>query len=68
MFTGKLLQLPTSEPAVVSIDTTSGQILANQPWEGDGQPGNLLSVSGGTVVQGITSLAWLPRHRGSAAD
>lgn len=61
VFTGKLLQLPTSEPAVVSIDTASGQILANQPWEGDGQPGNLLSVSGGTVVQGITSLAWLAR-------
>lgn len=61
VFTGKLLQLPTSEPAVVSIDVASGQILASQPWEGGVQPGNLLSVSGGTIVQGITALSWLPR-------
>ncbi len=61
VFTGKLLQLPTSTPALVSINVTDGQVLASQPWSGDVQSGNLLSLPGGTLVQGITSLTWLPR-------
>ncbi|MFM7058444.1 MAG: PQQ-binding-like beta-propeller repeat protein, partial [Planctomycetota bacterium] len=61
VFTGTLLQLPTSTPALVSIDVSDGQVLASQPWSGDVQSGNLLSLPGGTLVQGITALTWLPR-------
>jgi outer membrane protein assembly factor BamB len=61
VFTGTLLQLPTSTPALVSINIADGQVLASQPWSADVQPGNLLSLPEGTLVQGITSLTWLPR-------
>lgn len=61
VFTGTLLQLPTTAPSLVSINVADGRMLASQPWSGNGQPGNLLALPGGTLVQGITTLTWLPK-------
>ncbi|MEY2726198.1 MAG: hypothetical protein RLZZ458_2065 [Planctomycetota bacterium] len=61
IFTGKLLQLPTTKPSLISIDVNDGRILAAQPWSGPVQPGNLLSLPEGMLLQGLTKLSWLPR-------
>lgn len=64
VFTGKMLQLPTNKPSLVSIDVADGRIRAAQPWPGAALPGNLLSVPEGMLLQGLTKLSWLPRSTG----
>ena len=61
VFTGKLLQLPTNKPSLISIDAADGRIRAVQPWPGAALPGNLLSAPEGMLLQGLTKLSWLPR-------
>lgn len=52
---GTVLHVPTSEPAIVSIDITTGRRLISQPVS-DGWPGNLLLVDGRIYSQSLTDV------------
>lgn len=50
----RTLQVPTSEPSIVTLDLLTGRRLLTQPL--DSTPGNLLSHSGQLISQTVTSV------------
>lgn len=52
--TGQVLQVPTSQPAIVTYDLQTGRLLAVQPLTET--PGNLLSSQGQLYSQSVTSV------------
>ncbi len=53
---GTLLQIPTSEPAIVTLDMATGGTLVTQALDHTGQPGNLLICDKGVLSQNLMSV------------
>ncbi|MFN9720390.1 MAG: PQQ-binding-like beta-propeller repeat protein [Planctomycetota bacterium] len=57
---GRLLQVPVSDPAVLTFDLTTGNLLVRQPLPTFSPAGNLLTTSDGTLMQSVTSVSFFP--------
>ncbi len=55
---GKLLQVPVSDPAVLTFDLANGNLLVRQPLPVSGTVGNLLAMPDGTLMQSLTSVTF----------
>lgn len=58
---GRLLQVPVSDPAVLSFDVLTGHLLVRQPMPAGTIPGNLLTTPDGMLMQSVSEVSWFPR-------
>ena len=54
-YDGRIVQIPTSDPAIVSVEVITGRVLLTQPITG-GRPGNLLALDGHLYSQSLTDV------------
>ena len=55
---GTIIQIPTSEPSIVSLDLETGRRLAGQSEDLDRMPGNLLMTEHGLLLQNLLDVSF----------
>lgn len=55
---GIIIQIPTNEPSIVSLDLASGRRLASQSEDLDRMPGNLLMTEHGLLLQNLMDVSF----------
>jgi hypothetical protein len=58
---GQLLQVPVSDPAILSFEVGTGSLLVRQPLPAGTIPGNLLTTPDGMLMQSVSEASWFPR-------
>ncbi len=64
-FDGRVLYVPLNTPAILALDSATGQELVRQDWVAADPPGNLLITSAGLISQSVFSVTGVAS--GSAA-